>query len=225
MFDLEKCISDWKRSFQQSCSICEESIEELESHLRESIDDLRRKGLNEEEGFIIATKRLGHAAKLEREYKKNGLVGANQDRLIWMLSGYLGITLCGIFATAIVSSLWAVMAYAGFGATITGVVATAFQLFFWVALAAIVYRIKEAPFVFGKFPVMSLLAMFVAMVTLPFVSPLVTSMQARIVEPKLMIETYYWVGFGSFAIQLLIYAFCFVALYKILRSRHVVAAQ
>ena len=213
MFDLEKSIAEWKRSFQLSCSLVDEKIEELESHLREAIIDFGRKGLNEEEGFLVATKRLGHAAVLGAEYEKNGFLGVKGDRLIWMLSGYLGITLCGVCSTAFVSVVSAAMAFVGAGATTTGIVATLVQLVFWITLFVVAYRVDQAFFVFGRFPRASLMAMFVAMIIFPFVSPLASSVQARVVEPTWMAETYYWVGFGHFSIQLLIYACCFVVLY------------
>jgi hypothetical protein len=214
MFDLDKSILEWKQSFQQGSSIDQESIEELESHLRESVADLNRKGLNDEESFFVAINRLGHASSLKAEFKKNSSLGANQDRLIWMLSGYLGINLCGILSSAVVSSFATGMAYTGVGSIVTGVVATLFQVLFWIGIFLLVARSNEVTFVFGKNPALSLLAMFIAMITLPFVAPMANLAQARVANPQWMMETYYWIGFGHFAVQLLIYAFCFIALFK-----------
>lgn len=219
MFELEKSILEWKSSFHKSSSVSEEFIEELETHLRESILVLNRKGLNDEESFFVAMKRLGYATALDEEFKKNRPLGVNQDRLIWMLSGYLGITLCGILATTIVSGLSIGMAYVGFGSNVAGVVATLFQLLFWIGVILLAIRESEVTFVFGKYPTMSLTAMFIAMMTLPFVSPIANLAQARVANHTWIAETYIWIGLGHFLVQLLIYAFCFFALYKTRRSK------
>ena len=225
MFELDKSILEWKRSFQQNCSLNEESIDELESHLRESVFELNRKGLSEEESFFVAMNRLGYAPALDAEFEKNSPLGVNQDRLIWMLSGYLGVSICGITSTAIVSSLSTGMAYAGADATATGVVVTLVQILFWIAVLVLVSQAREVTRVFGSYPRLSLAAMFIAMVALPFVRPLANVAQARVVDPNWLAETYYWTGIGHFSIQLLIYAFCFIALFKLHRSKNNLAVS
>ncbi len=219
MFDLETSIAEWKRAFQQGSFIVDERIDELESHLRESIIDLGRKGLDEEEGFLVATKRLGHAIVLGAEYEKNGLSGANPDRLIWILSGYLGITLCDICSTALVSAIFAGMAVAGPGATGMGIVALPVYLISWITLLTCLFRVIQTPFVYVRIPASSLMAIFAAMIFLPFVSSLFRTVQIRIADPMWMTESYVWLGFGHFVTQPLIFAFCFVALYKLRQSK------
>ena len=170
MFELEKSILEWKLAFQKRCSVDEASIEELESHLRESVAELSRKGLSEEEGFIVAMKRLGNAPALDAEFQKNSPLGVNQERLIWMFSGYLGITLCGILSTAIISSLATGMLYAGWASSLTGFVATLIEILFWIGVFFLAVRESQFTFMIGKHPLLSLLAMFILMVTLPIVS-------------------------------------------------------
>lgn len=223
MFDLEKSVMAWRNSFQQSCSLADERIEELESHLREAMIALGRKGLSDEESFLIATKRLGHVATLAAEYEKNGFMGANRDRLVWMLSGYLGISLCGIFSSALVSALSAGLAVMGTGATTTGMVVTSVQVLFWITVFVVASRVQSPLFVVGRYPSTSLAVMFAAMITMPFINLLARSAQSKFGNSTWLVETYYWVGFGQFAIQLLIYAFCFVALYKVRQANVVVS--
>lgn len=167
---------------------------------------------------MVATKRLGQAVTLETEYCKNNLLGPNQEILTWMLSGYLGITLLGLLSNAFVSSLSAGMAYAGIDATKTGIAATIFQLLFWISAFAVAYCGRRSSLTWKNLPIKALIAMFVAMIALPFVSPLATSTQAKIAERNWIAETYLWIGFGHFSIQMLIYAFCFVALNRLSRS-------
>ncbi len=146
MFELGNAILQWRKSFQQNCSLSEDRIDELESHLRDSISELNRKGLSEEESFVVAMKRLGYAQNLDAEFQKNNLLGVNQDRLAWMLLGYLGVTICGILSSAIVSSLSTGMAYAGAGATATGAVVTLSQILFWIAVLLLLLKARAFKF-------------------------------------------------------------------------------
>lgn len=223
MFELGNAILEWRRTFQQSCSLSKDRIDELESHLRESVSELNRKGLSEEESFVVAMKRLGYARTLDAEFQKNSLLGVNQDRLTWMLLGYLGVTICGILSTAIVSGLSTGMAYAGAGTTATGVVATLVQILFWIAVFVLISQARASR-VLGRYPRLFLAAMLIAMVALPFTKPFANAAQARVVDLKWLQETHYWTGIGQFSIQLLIYAFCFVAVLKLHRSRANLAA-
>ena len=68
MFDLERAIHDWKHSLQQAESVTEGNIHELEAHLREGIAGCVEKGLSREEGFMVASARLGGHSALSREY-------------------------------------------------------------------------------------------------------------------------------------------------------------
>ncbi len=70
MFDLETQIRDWKHHLQEHSSIGYGDLEELESHLRDSIDELVATQLNNEEAFLIAVKRLGDVDSIQREFAK-----------------------------------------------------------------------------------------------------------------------------------------------------------
>lgn len=67
-FRLEDQISSWKSKLYESMG--SEEVEELESHLYDSIDELKVKGLDEDEAFYIAQKRLGTFKNLSEEYAK-----------------------------------------------------------------------------------------------------------------------------------------------------------
>lgn len=70
MFDLELNISSWCDYLRASGKLSEEDVLELESHLREQIDDLIENGLDEEEAFLISVKRLGNVNMISEEYSK-----------------------------------------------------------------------------------------------------------------------------------------------------------
>lgn len=69
MFNLEKAISDW-RSLLRSSGLAESDSAELESHLRDGIDELSTVSLSTEESFLIARFRLGNICNLANEFSK-----------------------------------------------------------------------------------------------------------------------------------------------------------
>ena len=70
MFDLESQIRKWKTHLFSAGSIGYNDIEELESHLRDSIDELSEQGINTEEAFLLAVRRLGDVSIIHREFAK-----------------------------------------------------------------------------------------------------------------------------------------------------------
>lgn len=70
MFDLELNIRSWCDYLRSSGKLSEDDILELESHLREQIDDLIKNGLDKEEAFLISVKRLGNVNLISEEYSK-----------------------------------------------------------------------------------------------------------------------------------------------------------
>ena len=70
MFDLEKSIQAWKRSLQRQETFEDGTIADLEIHLRDIIDALRREGKSEEEAFREAAARIGGAESLAAECGK-----------------------------------------------------------------------------------------------------------------------------------------------------------
>jgi putative ABC transport system permease protein len=70
MFDLEKSIRAWKGSLQKQESLEDGTIADLESHLRDIIDELTREGRSDEEAFREAAARVGGAEILAAECGK-----------------------------------------------------------------------------------------------------------------------------------------------------------
>src|SRR5687768_1831266 len=65
---LEKSIEVWRKGM--SGRLSEETIDELESHLREAVAELVQSGLAVEEAFERAAKELGSTSGLAREFEK-----------------------------------------------------------------------------------------------------------------------------------------------------------
>jgi hypothetical protein len=70
MFELESQIRKWRGHLRSSGSLNEQDLEELESHLRDSIDDLASSGITTEEAFLVSIRRMGDTDALGDEFAK-----------------------------------------------------------------------------------------------------------------------------------------------------------
>lgn len=68
--DLDARIAQWRAAISRSAAVTDTDADELESHLRDSIDDLHRAGLDDEEAFLIAVKRLGSTDAVTAEFAR-----------------------------------------------------------------------------------------------------------------------------------------------------------
>jgi hypothetical protein len=69
-FNLEDAIRKWRDSLLQLSRMRAEELEELELHLRDSVNALQKRGLSDEEAWIIAQRRLGQRDALNKEFAK-----------------------------------------------------------------------------------------------------------------------------------------------------------
>lgn len=67
---LEAQVDRWRGYVQRHRSISTADVEELEDHLRGQVADLQATGLDDEESFLIAIKRLGNLDAVSREYAR-----------------------------------------------------------------------------------------------------------------------------------------------------------
>jgi len=72
MFKLEQSIADWRKQMLAAGIKAPVPLEELESHLREEIEQQMKSGLNEQEIFNSAIQKIGQASQLKPEFKKIG---------------------------------------------------------------------------------------------------------------------------------------------------------
>ena len=70
MFDIESEIRTWQNYLRSRGNFRESDLQELESHLRDEMEDLCRTGLSQDEAFFIAVKRIGNTGSLSREFAK-----------------------------------------------------------------------------------------------------------------------------------------------------------
>jgi hypothetical protein len=70
MEGLELEIAEWRSFVAQGQALDDHAVEELETHLRDQIADLSAAGLNDDEAFLIAVKRMGRLDALSREFAR-----------------------------------------------------------------------------------------------------------------------------------------------------------
>ena len=74
--ELEAQIDRWRGFVQRSQAISPADVDELEDHLREQISDRQATGLDDEEAFLVAIKRLGNLDAVSHEFARE-----HSDRL------------------------------------------------------------------------------------------------------------------------------------------------
>ncbi|NEZ02564.1 hypothetical protein G4Y73_00200 [Wenzhouxiangella sp. XN201] len=67
---LEDQIQQWRSYLHRRQAIHTVDVEELEDHLREQIAGLSESGLDDDEAFLVAVKRLGNLDSLSREFAR-----------------------------------------------------------------------------------------------------------------------------------------------------------
>ncbi len=91
MFDLEKAIKQWRKILRKNEAMEDGYIEEMESHLRDEIEDKIKLGISEEEAYRISTSEIGCADQIGAEYyKTNTRHPRFMPDLLW---NYLKVTI------------------------------------------------------------------------------------------------------------------------------------
>jgi hypothetical protein len=88
-FSLTNALATWRREFEAQPGITSDAVRELESHLIDSMNQLRQKGLNEEEAFWLARRRLGPCKEVAAEITKADPSGLWRERVFWMAAALL----------------------------------------------------------------------------------------------------------------------------------------
>src|SRR2546430_4844756 len=90
MHNLEQLIAEWRKTMMAAPNVGSETLDELENHLRENVDQLIRSGMTEAEAFQRAMAQLGGAPTIASEFQK-------LDQCTWL--PVKGITGIGVLAT------------------------------------------------------------------------------------------------------------------------------
>ncbi len=120
-FDLQHSIDNYVQLIKGQGSTTSSDEAELTAHLYDACEDLMRHGLNEEEAFIVARRRLGEMELLTEEYGKvNPNVSTNKIwayvlmgaglvsgawKLLLLIGGYFYLTIFEIFNNSFVTTV------------------------------------------------------------------------------------------------------------------------
>ena len=83
MFELEGQIGQWRTQLQGSPVLKAADLDELEGHLRDTIEALHSQGLDVEEAFWVGRHRIGDAQSLQGEFGKVHRERMDLHRLLW----------------------------------------------------------------------------------------------------------------------------------------------
>lgn len=70
MFDINANIKAWSDYLREKGQLKDADLLEIEEHLRDEIEDLKKAGLSEEETFLISVKRFGNINQISGEFSK-----------------------------------------------------------------------------------------------------------------------------------------------------------
>jgi leader peptidase (prepilin peptidase)/N-methyltransferase len=88
MFDLDRAIEKWRQQMLAAGIKTPVPLEELESHLREDVEQQICSGLSVQQAFETAAQRVGPAGMLKGEFKKvENTRRVFQRKLVWVLFG------------------------------------------------------------------------------------------------------------------------------------------
>ncbi|MDX1673141.1 MAG: ABC transporter permease, partial [Balneolaceae bacterium] len=112
MFNLEQAIQSWKKSLKSSPAFEEGQVQEMETHLRDRIDQYLKQGISEEKAFKKAAAQFGPVEEIGDEVYKTKSTGIDATppwkQKSWipgMLPNYLKIALRNITGNKLQSAI------------------------------------------------------------------------------------------------------------------------
>jgi hypothetical protein len=91
VFNLEQTITEWRRQMLAVGIKAPVPLDELESHLRDDMEQSERSGLDPKQAFEAAVGRMGQAAMLQNEFKKVNISETKQMEKIIITAGVAGV--------------------------------------------------------------------------------------------------------------------------------------
>jgi hypothetical protein len=88
-YDLNAALENWRAELTAQPNLMPEVRRELETHLRDAIAGFQQRGLNDEESFWLACKRVGQPPQLGDEFVKADPAKVWRDRIFWMAVGII----------------------------------------------------------------------------------------------------------------------------------------
>jgi hypothetical protein len=87
-FDLNAAIENWRNELAAQSQLTADDRRELEKHIADAMAELRQRGLNEEESFWLARRRIGRPQQLAEEFQKADPAKVWRERVFWLAWAY-----------------------------------------------------------------------------------------------------------------------------------------
>jgi len=132
MFNLEQSISDWRQQMLAAGIQTPVPLEELETHLREDIEQRLQSGSDEQSAFESAVQKIGHAHLIQGEFQKVETVRNDRAWKIKQLLVMLGVGLFPIWIGSMALLKSGSFALSSSGERMSSLASLAvFSLLFW----------------------------------------------------------------------------------------------
>jgi hypothetical protein len=92
-YDLNAAIESWRHELATQANLTMDVRRELETHLRDAIAGYQQRGLNDEESFWLARRRVGQPQQLDEEFVKANPAAVWRKRILWMAAAVLVVSL------------------------------------------------------------------------------------------------------------------------------------
>jgi len=89
-FDLNAAVENWRNELAAQPNLASDDRRELETHLRDTVAEFQRRGLNDEESYWLASRRIGQPQPLGEEFVKVNLAAIWRERILWIAVGTVG---------------------------------------------------------------------------------------------------------------------------------------
>lgn len=134
MSSLNDLIDNWRQKTSASDTLRAEDLDELEQHLRESVDELKNFGLSDDEAVLIASRRLGDVDEIEAEFSKIDVARSWRRRVCWMMLGFVAFQVFTAVVTIVGSGAHVMAAAFGANGIVLGSVLATAHIVAWAAI-------------------------------------------------------------------------------------------
>jgi hypothetical protein len=104
-FDLNAAIENWRNELAAQTNLAADDRRELEIHLRDAINEFKQRGLNDEEAFWLARRRIGQPQQLREEFVKENPAKVWRECAFWITTGALLMQLWEILSVPIINGI------------------------------------------------------------------------------------------------------------------------
>jgi len=84
-FSLNAAVENWRNELAAQPNLATDDRRELETHLRDTIAGFQQRGLNDEESFWLARRRVGQPQQIGEEFVKANPAAVWRERIFWVV--------------------------------------------------------------------------------------------------------------------------------------------